>query len=1199
MDRPKIGSGHGTADPAERRVFPRHQIQIPGRVKAADGMSRACMVRDYCNGGALLQLGEPGNDEPGAAVGGKVRLDIQLLDVGGPRRLRIEGQIAWARGLYAGIAFTNPSTTITTALQAYDREKNTGLTDRGAPRRMDLTNCLARLRYITASALPDLAQEILNDTLAGLPAAADGEESIAARQRIWTESQTLEGAEARELLAQVLLTRAFDACCRPPQPEPEPSSGGFALVELDDFERWLEVSRITALLASRVEFAHTTIGARLLGADGGRETDRLPALVAPQLLASAIDEFARQLELCTPTRQVLFESSLRVMCDRLPPLYRALDAELDILGIPAASPPRERLATGCPNAARRSPVRRTGDRPRKGRAAHLPSRPSADQPTRDQDAAISEPGSNLVHEMMARIGDTIGLPAGRPDWLAQLEGPLIAETRANPGFFQDHDHPLRAIIDGLAHLQLFRNSADASPAEQGLRQRLAALLEPVRDGRADSAALHSMVAAIAALTMELSRRYQRRVELLNAACEARDLTRRARQAVADELNRRYADAPVPAMVPELLDMGWRALLERDWLNGRGGSGPLEARLALLDALIGALGGRAVETAPPPPPADLLERVLDTLGAAAFDPFRRTAMEARLRRALLAPGDGPAPTLVTMPIQEDGRDAPDATGCPDGLSDEAWAQALARCAAIRPGDRLRLLDEPQERCDLRVAWVREDRGLFVLVDPRGLKACDLARADLALGLHRGRILVSSLDGRPMTNRMLDAMLEDMEARLPHLSPEASFTGLANRRGFHAALDQALAGSDRSWEGGVMLMVDVDHFRLINAIHGYETGDRLLIALAQVLRQSIGAGTFGHLGGDRFAVLLPEIAVPDGERLAERLCVSVRDMPFDWPGDGGRLSISIGLVGTALAQQGLSTLWQAAEQATRAAKHRGGDQVYTYRDDDPDMIEHRESIHWVAEVDRALDGGQLRLRCQPIVPLQTAHDLRPHYEVLLGVTNTLHEPLSIAHFISAAERYKRMRAVDRWVARTVIEWIAEHRAFMTRFHNFAVNLSGQTASDPTFVDFVREHFRRHAVDPAWVSFEITETAAVADLSVSSGILRDLKALGCHTALDDFGSGLASYSYLRALPVDWVKIDGAFVRRIGADRNDFAVVKSINDMGHILGKRTIAEYVADSEILRCVTEIGVDFGQGFGISPPLLMDELLERTESPATA
>jgi diguanylate cyclase (GGDEF)-like protein len=486
-------------------------------------------------------------------------------------------------------------------------------------------------------------------------------------------------------------------------------------------------------------------------------------------------------------------------------------------------------------------------------------------------------------------------------------------------------------------------------------------------------------------------------------------------------------------------------------------------------------------------------------------------------------------------------------------------------------------------------------VFALVDHRGLRAHDLLRRELAIGLHQQEIELNQADGRPLSDSAVDAMLAAMEERLAHQAAHDSLTGLINRQQFNVALEQAVKLCVEAGGAGALLWVDIDQFRLVNEIYGYDTGDRLLIAVARQLEKLQGAKVLGHLGGDRFAILVPDMLAEDAMQRARAINPLIAEMPFDWGGQSMTVSVSIGLVSLELGGEGSSALLRAAENALAAAKRAGGDQVYLYREDDPDIAQQRESVRWVAQVDEALEGGQLHLRCQPIVPIRPGDGLAPHYEVLLGVSSSSDQPLPIGEFIDAAERYNRMRSVDRWVARTVMEWIAAHRDQMAAFHGFAVNLSGQTASDPSFVEFIRQQFQRTGIDPAWLSFEVTETAAVSDLSSSAGIVRDLKALGCKIALDDFGSGLASYSYLKELPVDWLKIDGAFVRRIAADREDYGVVKSINEIGHFLGKKTIAEYVADADILRLVTEIGVDFAQGFGISPPSLMDDLVKLRET----
>jgi len=440
-----------------------------------------------------------------------------------------------------------------------------------------------------------------------------------------------------------------------------------------------------------------------------------------------------------------------------------------------------------------------------------------------------------------------------------------------------------------------------------------------------------------------------------------------------------------------------------------------------------------------------------------------------------------------------------------------------------------------------------------------------------------------------------MLSRMESHLTHQTAHDSLTGLLSRQQFNAALGKALAVPGRSSDIGVMLWVDIDQFRLVNDIYGYDTGDRLLIAVAKVLAQVKGAKVLGHLGSDRFGALLPDIPQRDGERRAEGICEAVRDMAFDWPGQGMNLSVSVAAVGMAAGNNGVSGLLTTAEGALAMAKAAGGDQVYAYNDGDPIIAQRKESVQWVVRVDEALAHGELKLRCQPIVPVRPSEGLVPHYEVLLGVKSGASESLPIAEFIEAAESYNRMRAVDRWVVRTTMEWIDAHRQHMPALRGFAVNLSGQTASDPSFIDFVRQQFQRTRLDPAWLSFEITETAAVADLSRTAAIIRELKAMGCMVALDDFGSRQASYSYLKEMPVDWLKIDGAFVRKIASDQEDFAVVKSINEIGHFLGKKTIAEYVADDDILRLVREIGVDYAQGFGISPPMLLDDLIRPADA----
>ncbi|MCG6965115.1 MAG: DUF1631 family protein [Chromatiaceae bacterium] len=1205
----------------ERRRHKRYQTRLAGRIESPDGQQRDCIVRDYCSGGMLLHQWQSGSARVDFKVGQQVKLHTELLDDAGARTIALPAVVAWVQDDYLGIAFARPSEAFVAVLQTHDRLAGSEIATATDPNPAGEARCLARLRHVARGELPGLLRELLVKTSEDLLESADQAKSNAEQQQLFGDMTALERLRSSDLLIKAILDTALDIQTVGTQPD-QPTPGELALVDRDDFERWLEASRLGTLLERRFSSQLSALGSRLAALRGGASARPLAVPFEPQHFATSLKDVARRMEFGATTRRVLFDRAAKVFGTRLSELYDKFDAALDAVGVPAAQLPSQPVVARISATAASAPRVKgpadahdgasatiavsTPDDVASGTAA-APGVPAAVAAMRGAGGTgpVIAPAvleammarevqqcESLAREMVENVAEAPDMTESLAEWLHQLGEPMAREAASDRAFFQNREHPLRAIVDGLGHLQLFRATPDAAPADDPLRRRVTELLAPVRDGTADAQLLRSIADSIGDLANEQSRLYQRRVERVVEASEGRDQVRRARRAVVDELNRRYAGAQVPEMVPELLEVGWRAALELAWLKAYTGSGRLGEQLGVLDSLVAALGGEPYDReAPTIEPERLFEQIRRELDTVAFDPFRREALEDRLRLALLD-RLSPQAQLIEMPVLDDGTAAPTGESPPDGIEAGVWQGYLERCAAVGVGDRLRMVDEPEGRQDLRVAWIREDRELFVLVDHRGIKAREMELRELASGLHRRRIRLHAADGRAMSERAVDGILQRMQDHLAYQAAHDSLTGLINRRQFHAALENALGVPGRPADAGVLLWIDVDQFRLVNDIHGYDTGDRLLIGLARLFERTSGAKVLGHMGGDRFAVLLPELAVGSGEQWAQELCAAVRAMPFDWQGQALGLSVSVGVVDLASESGTPAGVLQAAENALSVAKAAGGGQVYRYRAEDPDIARQKESVQWVVQVDEALDRGQLHLRCQPIVPVRPDQRLAPHYEVLLGVSSGASEPLPIAEFIEAAERYNRMRAVDRWVVKTVMEWVAAHAGLMPSLHGFAINLSGQTVSDPGIVDFVRQQFQRTGIDPSWLSFEITETAAIADLSRTAGIIRELKRMGCKLALDDFGSGLASYSYLKELPVDWLKIDGVFVRKIAADREDLAVVRSINDIGHFLGKQTIAEYVADEAILGLVGEIGVDFAQGYAISPPMLMNDLLNR-------
>jgi EAL domain-containing protein (putative c-di-GMP-specific phosphodiesterase class I) len=291
------------------------------------------------------------------------------------------------------------------------------------------------------------------------------------------------------------------------------------------------------------------------------------------------------------------------------------------------------------------------------------------------------------------------------------------------------------------------------------------------------------------------------------------------------------------------------------------------------------------------------------------------------------------------------------------------------------------------------------------------------------------------------------------------------------------------------------------------------------------------------------------------------------------------------------ESVSAVLRGADTACYAAKEAGRDRLQVYESDDSEMERRSGIMEFVSQIDKALKEDRFELNCQKIDPINKASGNRPHYEILLTVLDENDNPMPPQDFIIAAETYNRMGAIDRWVIKNSFQWIASNILKLEDFGAFSINVSGNSLTEDDFMEFVLEQFNETRLPTSKICFEITETAAIGNLDDVVEFMEKLKVIGVEFSLDDFGTGLSSYSYLRNLPVDYLKIDGVFVKDIKTNPSDYAVVKSINEIGHFMGKKTIAEYVEDDEVLEILREIGVDFAQGFGIEKKMPISNLLK--------
>jgi diguanylate cyclase (GGDEF)-like protein len=426
----------------------------------------------------------------------------------------------------------------------------------------------------------------------------------------------------------------------------------------------------------------------------------------------------------------------------------------------------------------------------------------------------------------------------------------------------------------------------------------------------------------------------------------------------------------------------------------------------------------------------------------------------------------------------------------------------------------------------------------------------------------------------------------EATIRHLAYHDPLTGLVNRNEFDRRLSQALESAQRDSVHHVLLYLDLDQFKVINDTCGHQAGDQLLSQLAVVLRGEVrGRDTLARLGGDEFGLLLENCAMPRAEQVAESIRSAVRNFRFVWQNKTFSVGVSIGLAAVLPKASNAAEVLSAADMACYTAKDMGRDRLHIYKADDAEMRRRQGEIQWVARVKEALDEGHFVLHQQSIQSLNS--DSLPHYEIFVRMLDAAGDIILPGAFIPAAERYGMIAGLDRWVVRSVITHLKE--SYMDAGNEkapglFFVNLSGASLCERSLFDDIRDHLIDSGVPPHWLCFEITETAAISNLHRAVEFIHEIRHLGCHFALDDFGAGLSSFSYLKAIPVDYLKIDGGFVRDIAVDPMNYAIVQAVNQISHVAGLRTIAEYVEDEAILPTLKHIGIDYAQGFGIARPV---------------
>ncbi len=445
-----------------------------------------------------------------------------------------------------------------------------------------------------------------------------------------------------------------------------------------------------------------------------------------------------------------------------------------------------------------------------------------------------------------------------------------------------------------------------------------------------------------------------------------------------------------------------------------------------------------------------------------------------------------------------------------------------------------------------------------------------------------------------DRNLLEVMATKASRIIHTHHD-SLTGLMNRGGFESCLMNAL-GTTRSQNAEhCVLQIDIDQLHVVNDLMGYQEGDSLIRRVARILRNNIReTDSLARLGGDDFAVLLTGCRPSRAYDVARDIGEAVRELEVISASKQLNVTASVGIASMDRETEGIVGVMAAAEIACKAAKEAGRDRIQVFEKDNTTLVRRSEEIGWIGRVQQALRNDEFVLYCQPVVPLANGEH-HEHFEILLRLRDENGQVLSPAAFMPAAERYQMMPLVDRWVIRNTLRWLKHNwTAIEGADPVFCINLSGQSLTNAGFLAFVIDELTLAKVPAGNICFEITETAAIANIDDAIELIDSLTSIGCRFSLDDFGAGLSSFGYLKKLPVNYLKIDGSFVREITSDRVSRAMVKAITAIGKTMGLHMVAEFVNDDETVALPNKIGVDFAQGYGIGKPKPIDAVIARLE-----
>ncbi len=779
-----------------------------------------------------------------------------------------------------------------------------------------------------------------------------------------------------------------------------------------------------------------------------------------------------------------------------------------------------------------------------------------------------------------------------------LKIPFIKEAINDPALLNDADHPGHRLLETIGKLSPYLPTDEKNKSGKGyLYQTLEEISRLAEQGA--QLDIKEITNHLEQLIDHQKSSFQNNLSIVTQSCKNDELYRDAQKYVFELLCSKLTNGTIPIVVEQLLYLGWIGLLVHT-ISTLGKNDKYALRLTgIIDLLLDIFDSDQDIQQINKTQIDYLLKVIK-IGFSNYPVHTDDANQyiTRLEEILESGGDK-HPKLASSRVKFDQAHIKQ-------LLEEQTSAALQEAATFSVEKNwldlvsgIKLDDWIVEQRQLgharmlNLAWKNPASTRYVFIDGEGKKRLDTEHYKLAQMFKQKHCSLLENGNLPIVERAVNKLLKNTFEQIKNDSDTDDLTSLLRRKAFQRSLTELLDITNDTGDQHVMLELDIDQFSVINELCGSKGGDRLLQTFSNIIRNYLPENAvLARIGDDEFGILIKNCSLDEGYHVAEMQRRALENLRYTWDGTAVPATASVGVVPIDASTRSAAEILNMASSARQLAIQNGGNCTRIYTPSDQDIEKQSRMTLAIPIIEDALKNNKLALFAQPIIPLFIEDDNEHHYEILLRIKNNDGVWESPEEFIQAAEKCNRMRSIDRWVINHIFTWLNNHHHEINNT-GFSINLSAQTLDDETFSEFIGQQLNKLSFPSNKLTLEITETSLIKHIDKARVLIEEIKSKGCKFSLDDFGTGYSSYSYLKDFPVDNVKIDGVFIKDILTDTSSYAMVKSITEISHHMGKKVVAEYVESEAILVALRELEVDFAQGFSVGHPVPIKNLLQQT------